>query len=86
MNVEIKDMVKNWFIYSIVAITVMGCKPTTIKTNITQSTITGVTNNVTNNKVILSDAPEKWWQKTNIHAMAVSPENPEILYVATHHG
>ncbi|NET83664.1 MAG: hypothetical protein F6J94_17590 [Moorea sp. SIO1F2] len=86
MNVEINDMVKNWFIYSIVAITVMGCQPTTIKTNITQSTITGVTNDVTKNNVILSDAPEKWWQKTNIHAMAVSPENPEILYVATHHG
>lgn len=29
---------------------------------------------------------ENWQQDNHVHALAVHPDNPEILYVATHHG
>jgi hypothetical protein len=36
--------------------------------------------------VTLTAAPADWQQQNHIHAMAVSPNNPEVLYLATHHG
>jgi hypothetical protein len=34
----------------------------------------------------LTAAPADWQAQTHIHAIAVDPENPNLLYLATHHG
>lgn len=36
--------------------------------------------------VTLTAAPEDWQQQTHIHGIGVNPSNPDVVYVATHHG
>lgn len=36
--------------------------------------------------VTLTPAPKNWQETTHVHGLAVNPDNPEIAYVATHHG
>ncbi len=36
--------------------------------------------------VQLTPVPQDWRENTHIHGMAVHPERPEVLYLATHHG
>lgn len=36
--------------------------------------------------VTLTSAPKDWQETTHVHGLAVNPNNPEIAYVATHHG
>lgn len=36
--------------------------------------------------IALTPAPANWRDDTHIHGLGVSPDNPNILYVATHHG
>ena len=39
-----------------------------------------------NSPVTLTKAPENWRENNHIHGLAVHPENPKILWVATHNG
>lgn len=36
--------------------------------------------------VTLTAVPADWQQQTHIHAIGVNPQNPEVVYLATHHG
>jgi photosystem II stability/assembly factor-like uncharacterized protein len=36
--------------------------------------------------VPLTAASEDWQQQTHIHGIGVNPSNPEVVYIATHHG
>lgn len=36
--------------------------------------------------IALTPAPANWRDDTHIHGLGVSPDNPNVLYVATHHG
>jgi hypothetical protein len=36
--------------------------------------------------VALTPAAADWQQSTHIHAIGVNPQNPEVVYLATHHG
>ncbi len=36
--------------------------------------------------VTLTPAPKNWQDTTHVHGLAVNPDNPKIVYIATHHG
>ena len=36
--------------------------------------------------VTLTPASKNWQETTHVHGLAVNPDNPEIAYIATHHG
>lgn len=39
-----------------------------------------------NQAVTLTPAPKNWREITHVHGLAVNPDNPALVYIATHHG
>ncbi|MEQ9552089.1 F510_1955 family glycosylhydrolase [Coleofasciculus sp. G2-EDA-02] len=71
----------------LVSLTLISCasppdNPTTSQPTPTETAIT----TPKPAQVTLTPASDNWREKTHIHGMAIDPDNPEILYLATHHG
>ncbi|MGB7443566.1 MAG: hypothetical protein WA919_21085 [Coleofasciculaceae cyanobacterium] len=73
-------LTKKWWISSLVMLTVIACSPANVETTTPES------REAENSEVTLIAAPDNWRQNTHIHSIGINPDNPEVIYLATHHG
>lgn len=85
------------FIGGITGLVLVGCsstKPNSTVVNpegretpgVVAKADTNASSTISNSPVILTKAPENWRENNHIHGLAVNPQNPNILWVATHTG